>query len=210
MDWSWLTNIFSGIYDALVWVGKFLLSHAWKAIIAIWQHLHAWYAWYEANVQKPMQAARQNFAKLYDQYILPILKDIDLLRRLSGLVGLFSKRLAAKLNLLFFRVEQLVLLPLQLYTTRVNVLSGMPGGFLTPLGFFDRYTLLNSAWRDMGLLRTLMRNPNGAPPIAGSTPQGQSVASQVQVYDAYVAGQPSPIQPAVDTMVANYYTEVSA
>lgn len=179
MDWSWLGDIFSAIKSGVQWIAKHLWSDIWHHLSDLYQRIRGWYQWYQHNVQQPMQAAQQNFRKLYDHFVLPILKIVDLVRRITGLVGLFNKRLAGKLNLLFLRIEQNMLLPLQLYTQRINALSHLMGGFLTPLGFLDRATLLNSAWRDIGQLRSLLRNPYGEIVPAGTLPQTPTMHDQV-------------------------------
>lgn len=210
MDWSWLSGIFDNIKAIFQWVVKNLtLSNLWKGLKSIWQHLHDWYKWYQKNVQKPMQDARQNFAKLYDRYIMPILKDVNLLRRLAGLVGLFNKRLAAKLNLLFFRVEQYMLLPLQLYTSRVNALSHMMGGFLTPLGFFDNATLINSLWKNVADARAVLRNPLGEVVPAGTLPSTPTISDQAAAVSDYVSSDGGDVAASVDAAYMNFQSLIA-
>lgn len=180
MDWSWLGSLFGGIIGIFRKVYDWLRHNVWTHLLALYKHLHDWYKWYQDHVQKPMQRARQNFRRIYDQFMRPILKIVDLVRRITGLVGLFNKRLAAKLNRIFLRIESDLLLPLRLFEARVNTLSHMFGGFLTPLGYFDHNTFLNSAWRDVADLRAILRNPLGEHLPAGVLPGTPEFADQVR------------------------------
>jgi hypothetical protein len=199
LDLGQISELFGEIKKILEWIKQKLLSHLWAAIKAILTHIHDWYKWYQDHVQKPMRQAQQNFRKMYDEMIRPILKWVDLLRRITGLVGLFNKRLAGKLNAIFFRIESDLLLPLRLYTARVNTLSHMMGGFLTPLGFFDNATLLNSIWANVADTRAILRNPLGSTVSSNGLPTTPDFNDQIIAVSDYVSTGSGDVGARVDS-----------
>jgi hypothetical protein len=210
MDWSWLGDLFHGVMDVFRHLTKIKFSRIWKAIFDLVQRVRGWYQWYQHNVQQPMRAARQNFRQLYDKFVLPILKIVDLVRRITGIVGLFNKRLAGKLNLLFLRIEQNMLLPLQLYNKRFDDIAHIFSGFLTPLGYLDRATLLNSVWRDVRHIREILRNPMLATTPPGNLPPPQTAAQRAGLVIDYLHGRPSPISAGANASFDAFKAQLGA
>ena len=198
MDFSWLTNILSGLVK--VFKPLAAIKH-WKVWAAIWdliQRLRTWYKWYQQNVQARMRAILALYNRLYQRFVAPILKIVDTIRRLTGVVGIFNRKLAAKLNTLFLRVEGYLLAPLNAVVRKINAMERIFSGFLTPLGYLDRATLLNSFWRDIGHLKELWRNPFSLTFPTPATPARAPLSTSVAPLTAYLAGQSSPLQPRVD------------
>lgn len=204
MDWSWLTGIFKTIWSIIKKIVHLKWSDLWKALQDIVQRLRNWYRWYQQNVQKNIQAARQRFRILYDHFILPVIKVIDTIRRITQLVGLFNKRLAAKLNLVFLRIEAKLLLPLNLYNQRLNVLSGMFSGFLTQLGYLDRATLDNSIWRDVRQLREIFRNPLAGTIAPAALPTSPTFQDQQSALTDYLSSGGGDLAPRVGDAVTTF------
>lgn len=203
MDLSWLGDLFTSFLGIFKPLAK--IAH-WKIWAAIWdliQRLRNWYKWYQQNVQKRMQAMRALYNHYYQQFVAPILKIVDTVRRLTGIVGLVNHKLAAKLNAIFYRIEGYILLPFNLVIQRINTMQRMFGGFLTPLGFFDRATLLNSFWRDVGLLRRLLENPLGSATPTAPPPSIPDFEKSFQPLTSYFSRQASDIQPDVDAGIQN-------
>lgn len=197
MDWGWLGGLFKNVMGVFRFLTRIKFSRIWRAVFDLVQRIRGWYRWYQANVQKPLQAGRANFRKLYDQFVLPIVKMVDLIRRITGVVGLFNKRLAGKLNLLFLRIEEKLLLPLQLYNKRIAEIGRMFSGFLTPLGYFDRATLLNSIWRDAKHLRALMHVRLPGDPAPVPIPAAEPFLERVKLVKDCIGGKDTEITPAV-------------
>lgn len=200
-DWSWLGELFSGmlhLFDPLKAIAHWKI---WAQIYDIYKRVKGWEDWYKKHVLAQIQAEQKLFHQIVDTWVKPVLKIIDTIRRLSGLVGLFNKQLATRLNLMFTRVEGYILLPFNKATQRLNQIQNVFTGFLTPLGYFDRSTLLNSIWRDIGLIGELLRNPLGKSIAAGTGTPAPSVPTRYAGLRAYFAGQASDIQPAVDGSV---------
>lgn len=199
---DWLSGVFSsflGIFKPLAEIAH------WKIWAAIWdliQRLRSWYKWYQQNVQKRMQAMRALYNHYFNQFVAPILKIVDTIRRMTSIVGLVNHKLAAKLNTLFERVEGYILLPFNTIIQHINQMQRMFGAFLTPLGFLDQATLLNSFWRDASLLRNLLENPWGSSAAFASPPSLPDFEKSIVPVQQYLTGVSSPIQPAVDASAA--------
>lgn len=204
MNWSWLGELFKGVFEILKGIVHLKWSEIWQGLQDVVQALKDWHRWYVNNVQKPIQQARTNFRKLYDHYLRPVLSLVDTLRRISGVVGLFNKRLAAKLNSIFFRIEAALLAPLRIWQNRINSLGGIFRSLLTPLGYLDRATLLNSLWRDVGQLREILRNPTGAVIPAGAPAARIPIVEQVADLRSYFESGSGPLAPRVDAALDSF------
>lgn len=208
MDFSWLGGIFQAAVNLLKPLTQ--ISH-WKIWAAIWdmiQRFRNWYKWYQQNVQKQIQAARARFNKVYDQFVLPILKIVDLIRRITGAVGIVNSRLAAKLNAMFLRVESYLLKPLNDVNAKLNQMARIFDGFLTPLGYLDRATLLNSLWRDIGQLKQLLVNPLGTTQPQLPIPPAAPASAGVSLVQQTIDGQQTPIADSVNASVLKIRTNL--
>jgi hypothetical protein len=190
MDFSWLGKVFNGIIGIFKKLGNLKWSDIWRGIQDILHRLKNWYEWYKTHVQQPIQQARANFRKLFNRFIQPIIGIVDTLRRITSLVGLFNKRLAAKLNSVFFRIEAALLAPMRAFLNRINSLGHVMQAFLTPLGYFDRATLLNSLWRDAKYLRHIVLNPLAGPSVMPAVPPVPTTSENVQFVKDFGAGLP--------------------
>jgi hypothetical protein len=204
VDFSWLGNVFKGLFSILKKLVHLKWSDLWRGLQDVLHRLKNWYGWYKTHVQQPIQQARANFKKLHDRFILPVIRMVDTIRRITSIVGLFNKRLAAKLNSVFFRIEAALLAPMRAFLNRVNSLGHVMQAFLTPLGYFDRATLLNSLWRDVGQLREILRNPTGAAIVAGPAAARIPIAEQVSNVKVYLQDSSGPLAARVNTKVDTF------
>lgn len=179
----------------------------WK----IWAELKAWYTrfkqwrdWYKQHVMNPMQQMQKLQRQLYDTYFAPVLNLVDHIRQLTGIIGIFNRKLAAKLNYQFLRVESYLLEPFNIVTERTNRLGYAIQGMLTPLGYLDRATLLNSIWRDAGLIKQILHNPWNQHPAAASLPAATTISQAADNTLAYIQTGGGPYQPDVDQAVTNF------
>jgi hypothetical protein len=204
MDFSWLTNIFHGILK--VFNPLKALKH-WK----IWAELKAWYTrfkkwrdWYRDHVLKPMRQMQQMQRQIYNQFFRPMLSLVDHIRRLTSIIGLFNRKLANKLNLYFLRVETFLLTPFNAMTRRTNLLGRAIQGVLTPLGYLDRGTLLNSVWRDAGLVKGILNNPFDQHPAAATLPPEPTTADNVAAAKQYLSNGTGRFAEDVDSSVLKF------
>lgn len=204
MDFTWLTNIFSGVLK--IFSPLKLIAH-WR----IWSELKGWYErfkkwrdWYKQHILAPMRQMQQLQREIYNQFMRPILTLVDHIRQLTGIVGIFNKKLANKLNFYFFRIESYLLAPLNKITSRTNTLGFAIQGILTPLGYLDRGTLLNSTWRDAGLIKQILHNPFDQHPAAATLAPDETVDSVAGKATAYLSTGSGEYQADVDAAVLNY------
>lgn len=203
MDFSWLGGIFQAVVNLLKPLTAIKQWKIWAAIWDLYTRLRNWYRWYQQNVQKQIQAARARFNRIYDQFVLPILKIVDLIRRITGAVGIINTRLATKLNAMFLRVESYILKPLNDVNAKLNQMAQIFTGFLTPLGYLDRATLINSLWNNLADLRGLA-SWGGTNTLAGApVPPGVAVSTMVSTTAADISGQQTSITDPVQTALLN-------
>ena len=195
---GWLGDVFDLFKNIFSSLGDLSLPKIWGDIVSVWNHLKAWRDWYQKHVLAQMKAMQALEAQIFNTWIKPVLNIIDTIRRMTGVIGIFNKALANRLNLMFERVEGYILEPFNLMVNKINAIQREFTAFLTPLGFFDRATSLNSLWRDFGHLKTLLENPFGSPQIVGSLAATPPFSEQLGYMTNALTGQPSPIQPSLD------------
>lgn len=206
MDWSWLTGLFTDllhVFDPLKGIKHWTI---WSELWHVWQTIKKWRDWYRDHVQKQIKAMQDLQRRIFNTFLKPVLTIIDTIRRITGVVGIFNKGLANRLNTLFLRVEGYILEPFNALTAKFNKMERIFDAFLTPLGYFDRATMLNSIWRDFGLLRNLFRNPFGAGAIVGGLGPTTPLSDQTVWVTNYLTGQASPIQPSLDQGMQDFFS----
>lgn len=197
MDFSWLSDLWNAIKGIFRKLLKIRPSEIWRELVNLYARVRRWLEWYRNNVHNHIQAMQQMRRQIYDTFFKPILTIIDTIRRAATVVGLISPKLASKLNSLFLRIEDRILRPFQLLTDRFNLVAGVLRSTLTPLGYLDRPTLLNSLWRDVRSLRAIMRNPLGGTIATGPAPTTISPQDKVANIDAYFTDASGPIAASV-------------
>lgn len=200
--WDWLGGIFGSlvhIFDPLKHLKQWKI---WNEISQLYLRIKKWLGWWRDHYQKQIRALQQLQRQIYDTFFKPLLTIVDTVRRISQVVGLFNRRLADRLNVAFLRVESFLLAPFNKLTSRVNAHSGILQQILTPLGYFDRATLLNSLWRDIGKLRELIRNPLGGSISSTGTALRISPQEQAANVIQYLQTGQSPIAAFTDTATA--------
>lgn len=199
MDWSWLGNIFGDLLHVFSPLKSIKHWKIWAQLWDLYKRVKGWEDWYKKHILARMQAEQKLQREIFDRFVMPVLKIVDLVRRITGVVGIFNHQLASRLNLMFLRVEGYITLPLRTATGRLNSLGGIFQAILTPLGYLDRATMLNSIWRDFGLLKNLLRNPFGATMGTGTITATPPFDQQVSYMTNYFTGAPSPITSSLDT-----------
>ena len=210
MDWSWLGGIFRGllhVFDPLKAIAHWKIwAEIWKAYLKF----KKWRDWYRDHVGKQIRAFQKLQRQIYDTFFVPFLKIIDTIRRISQVVGLFNRRLADRLNVMFLRVESWLLQPMNAMIKNINAQASVLQAILTPLGYFDRATLLNTLWRDIGKLRELLRNPLGGSVKDPGNVQRVATAQQVSNVTDYLKGASSPVQSAVEDALTALQRDLTA
>lgn len=210
MDFSWLGDLFGkiiGLFNPLK-----SIAH-WK----IWVELQNWYKrfkqwrdWYRDHIMNPMKQLQQLQRQLYNQFFAPLLRLVDHIRQLTQIVGIFNRKLANQLNLYFLRVESYILQPFNIMTSRTNALGRAFQGMMTPLGYFDRGTLLNSVWRDAALIKEILHNPFEQHPPAATPAPRPTVSEQVSAVRQYLASGTGPYAEDVNTAIQHFRDTLAA
>lgn len=204
MDFSWLGGLFHGLLD--IFNPLKTLQH-WK----IWAEMKQWYErfkkwrdWYKEHVLAPMRRMQQLQRQIYNQFMKPILTLVDHIRQLTQIVAIFNKKLADKLNYYFLRIESYLLAPLNKITSRTNALGMAVQSILTPLGYLDRGLLLNSVWRDAGLIKEILHNPFEVQTPKPTAPPMPSLNDAVNSGNQYLLDGTGPYQQDVDQTMLNF------
>jgi hypothetical protein len=204
MDLSWLGNLLVSVLKRLNPLHYLKWSTIWGALKSWYATFQKWRDWYKNHVQKQLDALRAMQRQFFNTWVKPLLNFIDTLRRASQIVGLFSQKLAAKLNSIFFRIEGAILAPMRALQARINTIGHIFSAFLTPLGYFDRATLLNSVWRDVRKIREIFRNPLGGTIAAGAPPPGLTVLDRTARVAEYAHAGTGPLADSVNAHVDRF------
>jgi len=151
-----LEAIVSTIWNALKKLGLSKIYHWLQMLFCLYQRLHSWL---EKYVICPLKQEEAFLLELYNTYILPIVKLMNDLERLTQIIGIFDKKLAAKIDQALWNLELKITSPILRAMQRVNVMASYIEAMLTLGGYFDRLTQLSSIWRDAGLIRSILHNP---------------------------------------------------
>lgn len=236
--WTTLQFLFSGVQIVLAWAlaaVRFIyaaikiiastMSRAWSALSTIkqsglWQSIQTLVNWIKARVKwiqtyiiKPIQLEQQQLEAIWNKFFLPIVKLFNELERLTGIVGLFDKSLAAKIDQALWSVENKLTQPILLAMQRLNLMSSYVRGLLTLGGYLDRVTMLSSVWRDAGLIRQTLSNPWGHSTTPGAVPPAPPIATVAAPFAEYVRTGAGELAPDVDQNISDlqgYLLELSA
>lgn len=180
---TWLWNAVNYIWKVLLEFGKWVLKGAKiiqaglikgiKALLhlnfrEIWRSLRCAYerfqrarVWWKKHVQDPIDKIRKNIMDIYRTFFQPIIRFLDSLRVFIRFIGLFNRKLAAKLDARLWGLESKILFPITYMLKRVNELSSFQRAWITTLGMLDRSLLLESLRRDASLVWEVLTNPRG-------------------------------------------------
>jgi len=200
---NFLLQVVGTVFRA-VWRGLSALVHLrwgdiWRWLKKQWERLKRYRRWWEDHVQAPIDRIRRNIMSLYDTFFKPIVRAIDSVRVFARFVGIFNRRLAAKIDGALFRLEAKVMWPITAMLKRVNEISSWQRAIFTRLGMLDRVLLIESLRRDAGIVWEVLTNPRARiyGPIAH--PPARGVHDMVQdAKDFYRYGTGAYAQDVMD------------
>jgi len=192
-----IESALSAIVGFLAEIGRVLARvarAAWHFVVSdLWAEIQRWYGrfknwidWYRKHVLAPLDQVYRNIIHLYDQFFRPIIKFIDDLRRLTQIIALFNRRLAAKIDNALFQLEYRIMQPLLDVLHRVNSIASIQAAYLTRLGLFARPVLLESIQRDWKLMWRVLLNGGQAPAAPPASVPGLTSADLVSDWRAFV------------------------
>jgi hypothetical protein len=156
---SWIAAFPGAILKALKWLSNLKLSDVWQWLKTGFGYLQKLIGYYKKYILGPMEQERQQLQALYNTYLRPIVGIIDGFRKLTNIIAIFNKKLAAKIDQRLMALEAWILAPFLHVLERVNQLSSWARAIVTELGYFDRETELESMRRDVVLIWQVLTNP---------------------------------------------------
>lgn len=195
-----LSAIVSTIWNALKKLGLSKIYHWLQMLFCLYQRLHAWL---EKYVICPLKEEAAFLLELYNTYILPIVKLLNDLERLTQLIGIFDRKLAAQIDQVLWNLELKITAPILRAMQRVNVIASYMEAMLTMGGYFDRLTQLSSIWRDAGLIRSILHNPYQQKSVPGPPAPEIPLVQQAAPLVQYLKTDSGPWAADINQGVAN-------
>ena len=167
---GWVGKAFEALGNALVWFGR----HLWRGIKALrkisfkhlWHKLkHAWtiyqkaLEWWRKHVQEPIDRMRRQVWAIYRAFFKPVIMLLDTFRPIIRMIGVFNRKLAAKLDHRLIALEGKILWPITATLHRLNGISSYFTALITVTGRLSRPLLLESMRRDALLVWEVLTNP---------------------------------------------------
>lgn len=213
--WDTLVTVATGLWNDVLWVLKKIwqgfdallhlpFSSIWKKIKAIYDRYRRFRAWWQKHIQGPIDAYRRALLAIYRQYFKPIIDVIESLRGIVRIIAVFNRKLAAKLDSVFWKVEGWILLPITLAMRRINSMASIVYAILTITGRFDATVLVASVARHIGELRAaLLGLPyKNTTDLVGDRPgRNAQIATD---FKAWLYSGGGYIQDGVDAMTAEF------
>ena len=196
--WNWIARGLRVVWRGFSALGHLKFGQIWSAIKRGYERFRKWVDWYIDNFQKPIEQIRARIWEIYNRFFKPIIRFLDSLRVLTRAIGIFNRKLAAKLDARLWLLESRILWPITQMLKRVNELSGWMRAYITRLGYLDRTLQLESLRRDALLVWEVLTNPRARLFAPGETARSYTYSdlhSDVQVYGATKTG---PIADYID------------
>jgi len=157
----------------------------WKIFHSLWSKLHRAIQWYRLHVLGPIEKMRRQILDLYRKIFRPLVQLLDTLRVGVRIIGIFNRRLAAKLDAALWKLESKLLFPITAALHRINGLTSYLAALITEAGLLDRALLLESLRRDASLVWGVLTNPRGllyTAPAPATSKTMADVVSDVHIY----------------------------
>ena len=170
--WNWVVEVGGWILGAIRTVGRAISrtlnallhvkpSDIWHALKRLKKRYDDFRDWYKRNVTDPIDRMKRQIMDIYDTFFKPIIRFLDSLRVFIRIIGIFNRKLAAKLDARLFALEAKILWPITYSLRRLNSISSYMRAAFTALGMLDRTLLLESLRRDALLVWEVLTNPRG-------------------------------------------------
>lgn len=120
---------------------------------------------------------RTNILKFYEKWLRPIFDTIEVMRRILGLLSFLHLSFARKLDAQLAEIERRLRQPIDALLRKVNEIIDWTDLVLDAGGFFQRYTLIKSLWKNVGdtWAVLLSHNPEGTSAAANAAMHAREV-----------------------------------
>lgn len=181
-----LRDLFSGNWAGL-----------WQDIKSMWSGFVAWVKKVYAAISGPIKLWQQTIHNLYDKFFRPVVQVIDSLRVMVNMIGIFDRKLAAKLDQALWQIEAKVLSPITYLQQRLNLIASMMRATLTQLGYLDRPLLLESLRKNAAIAWHVLLNPLDKPEATAPAPPAVSVQQLDNNFMQWYKADTGPVADAV-------------
>lgn len=205
---TWLSNSLLSIVK-FIWRGLQALLHApfssiWQKIKAIYDRYRRFRAWWQKNIQGPIEQMRRQILAIYRQYFKVIIDVIDTIRVGVRLIAVFNRKLAAKLDAKFWALESWILSPITRAMRTLNGMASIVYAILTATGRFDATVFIATVCRHIGEMRAALAGlpfKNTGLPVDDRPVR--NAATAVDFHNWCQSGG-TPIQDGVDAMTSEF------
>ena len=167
---QWTAQGLQALLNGVVWVARKFwdglkalrhlnFSRIWAALKRGYNRfLHA-YDWWRRHVLGPLDQMRRQIWQIYRTFFKPVIMLLDTFRPIIRMIGLFNRKLAAKLDHRLIALEGKILWPITATLHRLNEISSYFTALITVTGRLSRPLLLESMRRDALLVWEVLTNP---------------------------------------------------
>jgi len=208
---GWVVNGARLIKTALARAFNALLhlkpSDIWHAAKRIKKRIDDARAWWRDHVQAPLDRIRAQIHQLYRTFFRPIINIIESMRGAVRILGIFNRRLAARLDQRLAWLEGKVMWPITTMLHRLNEISSYVRAVFTASGLLDRLVVIESIRRDALLVWEVLTNPRAV--IYHPTPPGPPRSAPKELHDlinaadVYLKTGGGPLAPGMDVVLSD-------
>jgi hypothetical protein len=201
---DWLSNIFATLWSyvrrALRALRHLNFTEIWHAMQRVYDYYCRFRTWWKKYIEGPIEAYRKFLLGIYRQFFAPIIGVLDLVRSVARIIGIFNRKLAAKLDAAIWKVEGWILKPITIAMRRINGIASIVYAIITITGRFDATVFVRSVERHIhDLHAALLGLPWKSTKPLG--PDSLTVAMQArQDFLAWVQTESGPIQDRIEAM----------
>jgi hypothetical protein len=211
---DWLSNIFATLWGyvrrALRALRHLGFAQIWAGMKRAYGYYCRFRTWWRKYISGPIEAYRRFILQIYRQFFKPIISVLDLVRSAARIIGVFNRKLAAKLDAVIWKVEGWILTPITLAMRRINGIASIVYAIITITGRFDATVLVRSVERHIHDIRAALL---GLP--FGNTGRTLPSVLSMQVQTAadfrnWLKTGGGPVQDDVDMMSSAYQEALTA
>jgi hypothetical protein len=193
---DWALDVFKYVFfwirKGLTWMWRHIkalrkinFTHLWHKLKHAWTIYQKALEWWRKHVQEPIDRMRRQVWAIYRAFFKPVIMLLDTFRPIIRMIGLFNRKLAAKLDHRLIALEGKILWPITVTLHRLNEISSYFTALITVTGRLSRPLLLESMRRDALLVWEVLTNPRAvlySPPEPAGPPSVQSVQRDFREY----------------------------
>jgi hypothetical protein len=216
---QWVIGIFqqllgfiNTLFQGLKWFGEHLwrgikalrkvnFKTIWRTLKRAWNYYQKALEWWRKHVQEPIDRMRRQIWQIYRAFFKPVLMLLDSFRPIIRIIGIFNRKLAAKLDHRLVALEGKIMWPITHALHRLNEISSYFTAIITAAGRLARPLLLESIRRDALLVWEVLTNPRAVIYETIPNPEPQPTMSQTaEEVDVYLKTGAGPLAEILDKM----------